>query len=311
LPASIIGPASRWKSFNAAIAGLAGALGGVATGCAGAVGGGVGAGVATAPDDGWPAQLTVRPIAAALTAAGKRNLDAIVEISRDGADAASGESSRRETARNRGPLSHDVRPANAGPTRETTMDLYHIALYVHILAVIVASGATAITKLAAARRARARTAADALDWHNVLTSASKTFPIVLAVFVLTGAFMLSRGQSDVWGSGFVVAGLAGVVLLFASGTYLGLKGKALGGFLQSVAAKGADQPAPRLVPPPMIAALPAINTGIALAVAFDMVTKPASIPVALGVVALGIVISGALVARGARRAAPVAKSVVA
>ena len=32
---------------------------------------------------------------------------------------------------------------------------------------------------------------------------------------------------------------------------------------------------------------------------------------ALGVVALGIVISGALVARGARRAAPVAKSVVA
>jgi hypothetical protein len=188
------------------------------------------------------------------------------------------------------------------------MDLYHIALYLHIVAVIVASGATTVTKLAASRRARARTVAEALDWHNVLMSASKAFPIVLAVFVLTGAFMLSRGQSSVWGSGFVVAGLAGVLLLFASGIYLALKGKALGGFLQSVAAKGLDQPAPRLAPPPMVAALPAINTGIALAVVFDMVTKPVSVPVALGIVALGIVLSAGL---GMRRPAPAAKRVAA
>ena len=184
------------------------------------------------------------------------------------------------------------------------MDLYHIALYLHIIAIVVASGATTVTKLAAARRASARTVGDALDWHNVLMSASKAFPIVLAVFVLTGAFMLSRGQPSVWGSGFVVAGLTGVVLLFASGTYLGLKGKALGGFLQSLAAKGTEQPAPRLVPPPLVATLPMINTGIALAVAFDMVTKPVSVPVALGIVALGIAITAALGAR--RRPAPVA-----
>ena len=184
------------------------------------------------------------------------------------------------------------------------MDLYHIALYLHIVAIVVASGATTVTKLAAGRRARARTVGDALEWHNVLMSWSKAFPIVLAVFVLTGAFMLSRGQPAVWGSGFVVAGLAGVVLLFASGTYLGLKGKVLGGFLASLAAKGSEQPAPRLVPPPMVATLPVINTGIALAVAFDMVTKPASVPVALGIVALGIVISAAL---GMRRPAPVTK----
>jgi hypothetical protein len=191
---------------------------------------------------------------------------------------------------------------------KTTMDLYHIALYLHIVAIIVASGATAITKLAATRRARARTVADALDWHNVLMSTSKAFPIVLALFVLTGAYMLSRGQASVWASGFVVAGLTGVVLLFASGTYLGLKGKALGGFLQSVAAKGADQPAPRLVPPTMVATLPVVNTGIALAVAFDMVTKPVSIPVALGIVALGIVISAAL---GMRRPAAAPERVTA
>jgi hypothetical protein len=186
------------------------------------------------------------------------------------------------------------------------MDLYHIALYLHILAIIVASGATAITKLAAVRRARARTVGDALDWHNVLVSTSKLFPIVLATFVLTGGFMLSSGRASVWESGFVIAGLTGVALLFASGTYLGLKGKALGGFLQSIAARGNDQPAPKLVPPPMVATLPVVNTGIALAVAFDMVTKPASVPIALGVVALGIAISFAL---GARRPAPATKRV--
>ncbi|HEY4303211.1 MAG TPA: hypothetical protein VGM82_01985 [Gemmatimonadaceae bacterium] len=188
------------------------------------------------------------------------------------------------------------------------MDFYHIALYLHILAVVVASGATTVTKLAAARRATARTVGDALEWHTLLASASKLFPIVLAVFVLTGAFMLSRGQPSVWSSGFVVAGLTGVVLLFASGIYLGLKGKALGAFLQSVASRGLEQPAPRLVAPPMVATLPAVNTGIALAVTFDMVTKPASVPVALGIVALGIAISLVL---GARRSAPVAKSAAA
>jgi len=188
------------------------------------------------------------------------------------------------------------------------MDLYHIALYLHIVAVVVASAATAVTKLAAARRARARTIGEVLEWHGILMSAAKWFPIVLAVFVLTGAFMLSRGQASVWGSGFVVAGLVGVVLLFASGTYLGLKGKALGGFLQSMAAKGIDQPAPRLVPPAMVAMLPTVNTGIALAVVFDMVTKPVSVPLALGIVALGITISAAL---SARRTVPVAKTVAA
>ena len=42
------------------------------------------------------------------------------------------------------------------------------------------------------------------------------------------------------------------------------------------------------------ASLPVVNMGIALSVVFDMVTKPASVPVALGVIAIGIVASAAL-----------------
>lgn len=172
------------------------------------------------------------------------------------------------------------------------MDLYHIALFVHILALVVASSATAITKLAVGRRARARTVGEALDWHNVLSSTSKLFPLCLAAFVITGGYMLSLSHTA-WSSGFVVAGLLGAVLLLLSGVFLGVKGKLLKEMLEGLAKKGAGQPVPKLVPPRLVATLPAVNTGLALSVAFDMVTKPASIPVALGVMAVGVALGAA------------------
>jgi hypothetical protein len=187
---------------------------------------------------------------------------------------------------------------------ELAMDLYHIVLFVHILTLIVAASVTAVTKLAVGRRMRAQTVAEVLDWHNVLMSASKLFPICLAAFVITGFYMLSVSHASVWSTGFVVAGLVGVTLLLISGVFLATKAKALRQVLEEMAKGGADQPAPKLLPPPLVATLPAINTGIALSVVFDMVTKPASVPVALGVVAVGIAISavGAM-----RRTAPATK----
>jgi hypothetical protein len=121
--------------------------------------------------------------------------------------------------------------------------------------------------------------------------------------------MLSRFQPDVWRSGFVTAGIVGSVLLFASGTYLGMKGKALGAMLQQIAAaKGLDAPAPKVVPPALITALPGINTMIAMAVAFDMTIKPPSVMASLGVIGLGIAIGAAL---GLRRPVPAAERAVA
>jgi hypothetical protein len=172
------------------------------------------------------------------------------------------------------------------------MDAYHIALFLHIVTLIVAASATAVTKLAVGRRIRARTAREALEWHDLLISTSRLFPICLAAFLLTGAYMVSVAGARVWFSGFVVAGLVGVTLLLSSGSYLGLKAKALRALLQNVASKAPDAPAPRLAPPPLVAMLPLINTGVALGVVFDMVTKPVSVPVALAMIAVGIVVSG-------------------
>jgi len=186
------------------------------------------------------------------------------------------------------------------------MDRYHIALFIHLVALLVAAGATAVTKLAVGRRARARTVGEALDWHTVLMSTSKLFPICLAVFVITGGYMLAVTQVHAWSTGFVVAGLVGVALLLINGVFLATKGKALKQVLDEMAKQGADRPAPKLVPPPLLAALPVINTGVALGVVFDMVTKPASIPIALSVVGIGM----ALGAAGAmRRPAPAGEGV--
>lgn len=186
------------------------------------------------------------------------------------------------------------------------MDHYHIALFLHIVTLIVAASATAVTKLAAGRAARARTVGEVLEWHGVLTSTARLFPICLAAFVITGAYMLSLTTAHVWSTAYVVAGLVGVALLLASGVFLSTRARALRQMLEELATRGADQPAPRLAPPALVAALPVINTGIALGVTFDMVTKPASIAVALGVVAIGIVLGAA---GAARRPAPVARDV--
>lgn len=185
------------------------------------------------------------------------------------------------------------------------MDLYHIALYFHIIALLVASGATAVMKIAAGRLARARTVGDALDWHKLQTSTAKFFPMMLALFVITGSYMVSRSAVGVWSSGFVTAGMFGVVFLLASGIYLGLKGKALGAMLQGIAAKDPNAPMPRMVPPALIVALPIVNTFVALSVAFDMVTKPTSVASAMLVVAIGIVL-GAVI--GLRQYASIPKA---
>jgi len=191
------------------------------------------------------------------------------------------------------PSEHDIR--SRMPSTETpNMDFYPLAKYVHLLALFVAAGVTAVTKLAAGRRMRARTVGEALDWHTLLMSAAKLFPICLLVLATTGGYMLSVLRVSM-SSGFVVAGLLAIAWLLASGAFLGVKGGALKVALEEMAATGADQPVPNLVPPTAVVLLPAINTGVALAVALDMVAKPTSIPIALGIVAVGVVL-GALTA---------------
>ena len=177
------------------------------------------------------------------------------------------------------------------------MDSYRIALFMHVITLVVAASSGAVTKLAVNRRIRARSIAEALDWHSVLISASRAFPVCLASFVITGSYMVSRAGAHAWTSGFIVSGLFGVAFLLGSGTYLGIKAKALKQVLENLAKDGADRPPPKLIPPPLVAMLPVLNTGVAFGVIFDMVTKPASIALGMAILVVGAASSVALALR--------------
>jgi hypothetical protein len=169
------------------------------------------------------------------------------------------------------------------------MDTYHVALFLHVTALVIAAGAAAIIKLALRRRARARTVAEMLDWHLVLMKTSLAFPICLAVLLLTGGYMLSVSHLAP-GTGFVVGGVIGIVVLLLAGTVLGAKGKALKRVLEPLAANGPDQPAPPLDEPRYLTLLPYANSGLVLGVVLDMVAKPPSITTALTMVFAGMAI---------------------
>ena len=155
------------------------------------------------------------------------------------------------------------------------MDTYHIALFVHIAALLAAVGAATLMELISSRRMGAATVRDALEWHTLAMKTSKTFPVAVAVLVLTGGIMLSGGGAQTWGAGFVRAGIAGAALLLANGIFLSVKGKALKTHLEHLVAKAPDQP-PQMAANATIATLTRANHGIALGVVFDMATKPSA-----------------------------------
>src|SRR5262245_35521184 len=76
---------------------------------------------------------------------------------------------------------------------EARMDGYHIALFVHFCALLGAIAAAAVVHLGTARRDAARTVGSQLEWHSLVLSVSKFFPIALLVLVLSGSYMINKG----------------------------------------------------------------------------------------------------------------------
>ena len=171
------------------------------------------------------------------------------------------------------------------------MDGYHVALFLHFCALISAIAATSVIHIGTVRRDRARTLAEALEWHNTAMATSKTFPIAVATLVLSGSYML-RG-SALWSSGFVVAGLTGVGMLLLLGMVLSIKGRAMKQRIEQAIRDEGPSQAPTIPRDPVVGILQNIPVGIVLAVMFDMTTKP-SVGSSLGVIGLGVAV-GAVV----------------
>ena len=162
---------------------------------------------------------------------------------------------------------------------------YQLSLYVHLLALVAASATSSVVHLAASRARAAGGVAEARQWHALAGSAARVFPVATLALFATGALMVSLHGPWGWSTGWVDAGILGVLFLFLSGPVLGKRGARAGRALAGLAA-GEIEKARAILHDPLGERLSWVNTGVALGVVFAMAVKPA-LAAALAALALG------------------------
>ena len=191
------------------------------------------------------------------------------------------------------------------------MSMYHVVLYLHLLALVAASATSSVVHLAQARARRAASIPEIRQWLMLGGSTARIFPIATLTLLATGAVMVSLGGPWSWSAGWVRAGVAGVVFLLVSGPFLAMRGKRVGRSLAGLA-PGDVEGARALLRDPVAGALSWANTGLALGVVYGMAAKPglagSLIALAAGA-ATGLVVHLALARkRAAARTATTASS---
>jgi uncharacterized membrane protein len=172
---------------------------------------------------------------------------------------------------------------------------YHIALFIHLLALVAASAAAAIVHFAGARGGRATSPDEALQWRDLVDSTEKVFPAAVVTLFATGVFMMYQA-GWMWSAGWIVAGILGAVTLAVIGRILGFRGAA--SRREIVHAREAGGPVPPADVPETV--LSWCNTGLAVAIVFVMVTKP-TLPGALLSLLVGFASGGGIGLRAVRQ----------
>jgi hypothetical protein len=176
------------------------------------------------------------------------------------------------------------------------MNGYHIALFIHLLALVAASAAAAIVHFADGQGQRAVSPDEALRWQDLVDVAARVFPAAVVTLFATGIFMMYQA-GWMWSAGWIVAGALGAVTLAVVGRILGMRGA--GRRREIVRAR--EESRPVSASPALDEALSWGNTGLAIGIVFVMVTKPA-LPGALLSVLAGMAGGGAMGLRLSRRA---------
>lgn len=118
---------------------------------------------------------------------------------------------------------------------------YHMALTIHLLALLLAAGAAATTHFAHALMRRARTLSEAGRWGLAVKSTAHLFPVAVLGLVGSGAYMVSDAWS--WSAPWVIASLAGLAAIVLVGDVVnGRNGRAAGQAIGRALAHGGDGP---------------------------------------------------------------------
>lgn len=181
---------------------------------------------------------------------------------------------------------------------------YHIALLLHLAALLSATAASAIVHLAAGRRAAAPTLRQAMEWAKLQATTARVFPVAVITLVATGAYMVSSRWG--WHTGWIEAGLAGAVLLLANGAMMGKRGAAEAKRNVERLQRAAGRELPNDGPPDRAGAiLGEASTGLALAIVVVMTLKP-GLAGSLATLAVGAALGAWIGVRKLRAKAPAA-----
>ncbi|HEX8983323.1 MAG TPA: hypothetical protein VF792_11165 [Ktedonobacterales bacterium] len=189
---------------------------------------------------------------------------------------------------------------------ERTLLWYHLALFLHLCALLAAMSASGISHFADVRMGKARTSAELLEWATIISRAGQVFPVVLLTLVATGAYMVSPLWT--WNTGWVDTAFGGVVVLFVGGIITGVRNKALQRALAGDPAAPISAQARQMADNLLTRALSYGNTGLAIGIVFIMVNKPNLLGSILSVVVAYTI--GVALANMLGRSAAAAKSQV-
>lgn len=182
------------------------------------------------------------------------------------------------------------------------MPAYPVVLFVHLLALLLATGASALAFFAALQMRGATDPADVSRWGRLVKAVVPCFPVATVLLAGSGAYMTQTQWH--WTTPWIDAGIAGLVLLVVCGP--GVEARCGRALEREVRAAGLSPRARALLRDPLAWSAKLTTLTLMVAIVFVMATKPKALGSGLALVAA--LLLGPLIAvpfwRSARASSP-------
>jgi uncharacterized membrane protein len=157
---------------------------------------------------------------------------------------------------------------------------YSVVLYVHLLGLLLAVGATALAFHGALRLRDATDADEVARWARFVAAVVPCFPVATLLLAGSGAYLTQVGWS--WTTAWIDAGIAGLALIAVCGS--AIEGPRTRALAREARTAGMTPRARALQRDPLSWSAKLTTLTLALAVTFLMVTKPSALGSALALV---------------------------
>ena len=160
------------------------------------------------------------------------------------------------------------------------MNTYAIALFFHLLSLLLATAAASMALFAALRLRSADSAPGAEYWHGLIGRIVRAFPIAVVGLLSSGIYMIHSRWN--WKVPWIDAALIGLGLIVVLGT--GVEGSRARALKRSLAMEGMSVRTRRLLRDPVAWTAKMMTLTLIVAVVFVMTVKPAAADCAAAIV---------------------------